>query len=89
MNENERKLTPKLNKAIPVIISARTITEGVKEASISKTLFYEWMKDDLFRQEFVSRQNDLIETALKELKGLSSEVVEKLGVLLRETQNES
>lgn len=91
LNGTEQNLTlsRKQLKAIPLIISAKTITEGVKQAGISKTLFYEWMKNDVFRNEFISRQNDIIETALKELKGLSSEAVERLGSLLRETQNEN
>jgi hypothetical protein len=91
MDKTERNLTlsRKQLKSIPVIISAKTITEGVKQARISKTLFYEWMKTDTFRNEFISRQNDLIETALKELKGLSSEAVKSLGKLLRESENEN
>jgi Helix-turn-helix of insertion element transposase len=89
MNNSERNLTNKQLMAIPIIISARTITEGCKQAGISKTIFYEWLKDDLFKQEFIAMQNDLIETALKELKGLSAEAVEELGTLLRETQNEN
>ena len=89
MNGNGQNLTRKQQRAIPLIVSARTITEGVKQAGISKTLFYEWMKQEYFRQEFASKQNDLIETALKELKGLSSEAVDELGTLLRETQNEN
>ncbi len=87
--QNLTTLTRKQLKAIPVIISAKTITEGVKQAGISKTIFYEWMKNDNFKNEFISRQNDIIETALMELKGLSSEAVEKLGTLLRESVNEN
>lgn len=91
MNVIEQNLTlsRKQLKAIPVIIASKTITEGVKEAGISKTLFYDWMKNDTFRNEFISRQNDIIETALKELKGLYSVAVEKLGMLLRESLNEN
>jgi len=82
-------LTRKQLKAIPVIISSKTITEGVRQAGISKTIFYEWIKNDTFKNEFISRQNDIIETALKELKGLASEAIEKLGTLLRESVNEN
>ena len=89
MNENRQNLTRKQLRAIPIIISARTVTEGVKLAGISKGVFYQWMKIEHFRQEFISQQNDLIETALKELKGLSTDAVEELGKLLKGTQNES
>lgn len=91
MNGNGQNFTlsRKQLKAIPVIISAKTITEGVKQAGISKTLFYDWMKTEAFRNEFVSRQNDVIETVLIELKNLSSEAVESLGKLHRETKNEN
>jgi len=87
--QNLTNLTRRQLKAIPLIIFAKTITEGVKQAGISKTLFYEWMKNENFKSEFISRQNDLIETALKELKGLSGEAIESLGKLLRESQNEN
>ena len=64
MNGNGQNLTRNQQRAIPIIVSARTITEGVKLAGISKTQFYEWMKQEHFRQEFVSKQNHLVETAL-------------------------
>jgi len=51
MNDNGQNLTRKQLRAIPIIISARTISEGVKQAGISKTIFYEWMKDGLKQAE--------------------------------------
>lgn len=46
------------------------------------------MKIDNFRQELTSRQNDIIETALKDLKKLFSGAIEELGKLLRKSKIE-
>jgi hypothetical protein len=75
-------LSRKQMKVIPVIIAAKSVTEGVKQAGISKTLFYNWLKQESFKNEFISRQNDIIDAAFLEIKGLASLAVAKLGSLL-------
>lgn len=59
----ETKLTTKQSKAIPVMLGARSYEEGCKAAKISKTTFYDWMRDDAFRSEFERRRDQLAETA--------------------------
>lgn len=85
MNESGQNLTlsEKQLKAIPLILGATSITEGVKSARISKTTFYEWLKDPLFKSEYDRQRKESITLALDELKGLTGEAVKVLRALLK------
>lgn len=92
MTESVQKcitLSAKQRKAISSVITCNSISEACKSIGISRSVFYGWMKDEAFRDALMQEQNSVIETALKDLKGLSSEAVEQLGKLLRETGNET
>ena len=88
-NETKPNLTKRQQRALPFVAFGRTIAEGCKQAGISKVTFYEWMKQEHFREALTSEQNNLFNSALKELKVLSSEAVETLGVLARESPSET
>jgi len=83
MNGTGHNLTKNQLKAIPSILEAKSITEGVKKAGISKTTFYEWLKTPEFKAEFVRQRQELIDLALHELKTSASEAVSVLRELLR------
>lgn len=83
MDENAHNLTRNQLKAIPLILEARSITEGVKKAGISKTTFYDWLKTPEFKAEFVRQRQELIDLALHELKTTASEAVGVLRGLLK------
>lgn len=85
--QKRRNLSPKQRKAISLIIANGSISGGCQAAGISRSVFYNWMKNDAFRDAFISEQDNVIETALKDLKGLSSEAVESLGKLLKESND--
>ena len=81
-NENKQNLTEKQLKAIPMILQAKTITEGVKKARISRVTFYEWLKNSEFKKEFTRQRQEIIDLALHELKTSASEAVTVLRNLL-------
>lgn len=85
MNETGQNLTlsEKQLKAIPAILGSATITEGCRKAKVSKTSFYEWMKEPAFKAEFIRQRNDLVSLALDELKGCTGEAVKVLRALLK------
>jgi ACT domain-containing protein len=88
MNGTGQNLTKKQLKAIPSILGARSITEGVKKAGISKTTFYDWLKNPEFKAEFVRQRQELVDLALHELKTSASEAVGVLrGLLKAEGEN--
>ena len=66
-------LTTKQLKAIPKILAARTYEEGCKAAKVSKTTFYDWLQDEVFRTEFERQRNELVETAF----GMIAQNIEK------------
>lgn len=81
-DKTEPNLTKKQLVAIPVILEARSIREGVKKAGISKTTFYEWLKEPLFKAEFIRQSKEIVDLALHELKVSTSEAVSVLRELL-------
>lgn len=83
MDKNEQNLTRNQSKAISLILEARSITEGVKKAGISKTTFYAWLKNPEFKAEFVRQRQELVDLALHELKTSLSEAVTVLRELLK------
>lgn len=86
MNVIEPNLTEKQLKAIPIILAAKNVTEGVKRARTSKTTFYEWLKSPGFKEEFTRQRKEVIELALHELKTSTSEAVNVLKELLRSSE---
>ncbi len=83
MDGTGQNLTRNQLKAIPLILEARSITEGVKKAGISKSTFYEWLKAPEFKTEFVRQRQELVGLALHELKTSTSEAVSVLRGLLK------
>ena len=49
MNETERKLTLKQEKALACLLTEPTIEAAAKAAKVSKTILYEWLKQPTFK----------------------------------------
>lgn len=82
-NHQNPTLSTKQLKAIPVILSARSIAEGCKKARIDRGTFYTWLTDAAFKAEYESQQKEIINAALHELRGLAGEAVKVLRGLLK------
>lgn len=83
VNQNGQNLTKRQLKTIPIILQARSISEGVKRSSISKTTFYEWIKTPEYKVEFERQRQVIIDAALHELKLTAGEAVRALRKLLK------
>ncbi len=83
MNKTGQNLTRRQLKAIPIILQARSISEGVEKAAISKTTFYEWIKTPAFKADFERQRQEIIDAALHELKLTAGEAVRVLRELLK------
>jgi hypothetical protein len=81
-NKTEQNLTEKQSKAIISILEAKSISEGVKKVGISRTTFYEWFKNPVFKTEFARQRNEIIEIALDEMRAATGEAVKVLKGLL-------
>lgn len=82
-NLTEKKLTSKQRKAIPIILAAPSITEGCREAGISREAFYGWQRNPVFMEEWTRQQNEAIEGAIHTLKASLTDAVTTLTALLK------
>jgi len=83
MDNNEHNLTEKQLKTITKILESKSIVEGVKSARISRTTFYEWLKDPNFKGELERQQREIVSMALRDLKLCTSEAVAVIRKLLK------
>lgn len=69
-------------RALPSLLSARTIEEGCRAARVSRQCFYNWMKQEAFREEFRRRRSSIVSLAMETLKGSAGEAAEKLSAMM-------
>ena len=81
-DKTEQILTDKQKKAVIIILEAKSISEGVKKARNSRTTFYEWLKNPVFKAEFARQRNEIIELGFDELRAATGEAVKVLKGLL-------
>jgi len=86
-NKQEGGLSDRQLKAIPFLVASTSYENGCKAAGISRGTLYEWLNDPLFKAEFRSQRDSVIDGALDMLKGHVSAAVEALVGLL-DTENE-
>jgi hypothetical protein len=69
-------------RVIPYLLDAPSIEEGCRRAKVSKVTVYEWLKQEIFRQELKRQRDELIRSALDSLKANVSKATETLVNLL-------
>ena len=57
-------LSLKQRRAIPVLLSAPTKSEGARRAGISRSQLNRWFKDPYFVEEFERQSNEIVSSAL-------------------------
>jgi AcrR family transcriptional regulator len=77
-----KTLTAKQARVIPYLLGAPSLEEGCKRAGVSKVTVYEWLKQEIFRQELKRQRDELIERALDSLKANVTKATETLVKLL-------
>jgi Helix-turn-helix of insertion element transposase len=77
-NDEPKELTSKQKRALPYLLEARSIEEGCKRAGVSKATVYEWLKDDVFRNELKRQRNLIIDSAVDTLKANIAKATETL-----------
>jgi hypothetical protein len=82
MAVNEKGLTTLQMKAVPLILASKTITEGVKKAGTTRETFYQWMRDDEFKGEFIRQRQELVDIALHALNASAVDAVKVMRDLL-------
>jgi hypothetical protein len=77
-----KTLTAKQARVIPYLLGAPSLEEGCKRAGVSKVTVYDWLKQEIFRQELKHQRDELIERALDSLKANVTKATETLVKLL-------
>jgi hypothetical protein len=77
-NDEPKELTSKQKRALPYLLEARSIEEGCKRAGVSKATVYEWLKNDVFRNELKRQRNLIIDSAVDTLKANIAKATETL-----------
>jgi phage terminase small subunit len=86
--KEDKDLSEKQIKAVPHLISSKTLKEGCRKARISRKTLYQWLKDPVFKEELRRQRDVIIEEALENLKGAMTKATETLIDLLDKTDNE-
>lgn len=81
-DKNCQNPTDRRFRVIPIILGAKNVSEGVKNAKISRDTFYEYLKDPIFKAEFVRQRKEIVDLAMHELKTAAGEAVAVLRKLL-------
>jgi len=64
------------------MLAARTVEEGCRAAGVSKQCFYNWMKQEAFREEYRRRHSSFVSLAMETLKGNAVEAAERLSAMM-------
>jgi len=75
-------LSDKQLNSIPIIISAKTLTEGIRKSGISRATYYTWLKTENYRTEFNKHKREVVKRSIEKLKTLTGKSVKVLGKLL-------
>ena len=78
----EQILTDRQLKAIPLIVTSRTIKEGTEKAGIERRTYYEWLKIPEFKAELDRQRNEITAEAFEVLTQSLTKAVDALTGLL-------
>jgi hypothetical protein len=81
-NNEKTKLANRQLKAIPIIVTSPTYSEGCKKAKVNRTTFYEWMKIPEFKAELDRQRDEIAAEAFGILSQSLTQAVETLVGLL-------
>lgn len=81
-NRKDSLISVKQAKTIPHILRAKNVEAGCLDAGISKTLFYQWLKEPEFAREYERQRGVLIDEAMESLKASVGKAVNTLTGLL-------
>ena len=86
MNESDLvtngQLSPKQRRLIPFIVNAHTVEQGCREAGVTATTFYQYMKEPPFARALREARDGAVSEAMESLKNATTKAVTELVSLL-------
>ena len=87
-SSNLSRLTNRQKYSIPLMLAARSIEEGCRMAGIAKQTWYNWMRDEGFKEAVCEQREAVVSEALDRLKAAVTGAVEGLtGLVNAEEKN--
>lgn len=83
------KLSPSQEIVIQSILSGKNVTSACTDGKVSRTAYYNWLKESpLFQEELTNRRSEIIESSMNKLRSLMDESVDKLHELMKSDNQE-
>jgi hypothetical protein len=82
--EKGNSLTGKQVIFLSHLLASHTVEEACKKAKIGRATYYQWLKDETFREELIRQRKELVDEAFGLLKGTLIKAVEEMTKLLDE-----
>ena len=84
---NRIGLTDRQKTAIPFFLGSKSYDEGCKQSGVSKTTFFEWLKNPIFKDELDKARDAIVEEAIGTLKSSTTKASRSLAELLDSSDN--
>lgn len=65
-------------KIIDALLTTSTISEAAKQAKVSETTVYRYLRDEAFKNEYRNARRDVVENTVGQLQGATAQAVETL-----------
>ncbi len=82
------ELTPRQQQAIACLLSSPTIEAASKNAGVSRSTLYEWMRIPAFQEEFERAKREQFQAAVGQLRSLVPEAIQGLKDLARSSNEQ-
>lgn len=85
-NSHYRTLSNKQISAIAIVITSSSVDEGVRNAGVPRSTFYDWLKNPAFRAEMDRQEKELSDFTFRVLKSHARRAIEVLAEI-RDNKN--
>lgn len=83
-----QEITEKQRRAIPYLVAAKDVESGCREAKITTTTYYDWIRNNNFETALQAARNEIINGAMLTLKSHVGQAVDELAKLLASSNEE-
>jgi hypothetical protein len=67
-NKQNKTLSKRQRRCIPILLQARNVSEGCERARIGRGAYYEWLQQPAFKAEYERQTDELVQESITNLK---------------------